>query len=85
LLNVRPLLHGDVSSFIDRENIKQCHQEEGVKGLQSARDLLEQAGIVCQPHILVGDLVGMIVHCATEKIVTRSSLVRADWEAPKSY
>jgi nucleotide-binding universal stress UspA family protein len=67
LLNVQPPLHGGVSSFIDRENIKQYHQEEGFKGLQSARNLLEQAGIVYQPHILVGDPAEMIVHCATEK------------------
>ncbi len=67
LLNVQLPLHGGVSCFIDRENIKQYHQEEGFKSLQSARDLFEQAGIVCQPHILVGDPAEMIVHCAAEK------------------
>ena len=67
LLNVQLPLHGGVSCFIDRENIKQYHQEEGFKSLQSARDLFEQAGIVCQPHILVGDPTAMIVHCAAEK------------------
>ncbi len=67
LLNVQLPLHGAVSCFIDRENIKQYHQEEGFKSLQSARDLFEQAGIVCQPHILVGDPAEMIVHCAAEK------------------
>ena len=67
LLNVQLPLHGGVSCFIDRENIKQYHPEEGFKSLQSARDLFEQAGIVCQPHILVGDPAEMIVHCAAEK------------------
>ena len=67
LLNVQLPLHGGVSCFIDRENIKQYHQEEGFKSLQSARDLFEQAGIVYQPHILVGDPAEMIVHCAAEK------------------
>ena len=67
LLNVQLPLHGGVSCFIDKENIKQYHQEEGFKSLQSARDLFEQAGIVCQPHILVGDPAEMIVHCAAEK------------------
>ncbi|MDO8437947.1 MAG: universal stress protein [Nitrosomonadaceae bacterium] len=67
LLNVQPPLHGNVSRFIDKENIKQYHQEEGLKGLQASRDLLHQAGIACQFHILVGDPAEMIVRCATEK------------------
>lgn len=67
LLNVQPPLHGNVSRFIDKENIKQYHQEEGLGGLQAARDLLQQAGIDCQLHILVGDPAEMIVRCAAEK------------------
>ena len=31
LLNVQLPLHGDVSMFINKENTKQFHQEEGMK------------------------------------------------------
>ena len=67
LLNVQLPLHGDVSMFIGKENIAQYHQEEGLKGLQAARDLLELAGIACQFHIVVGDPAEMIVRYAAEK------------------
>ena len=67
LLNVQLPLHGDVSMFISKENIAQYHQEEGLKGLQAARDLLKQAGIACQFHIVVGDPAEMIVRYAAEK------------------
>ncbi len=67
LLNVQLPLHGDICMFIDKENIKQYHQEEGLKALQASRDLLHQAGITCQFHILVGDPAEMIEHCAIEK------------------
>lgn len=67
LLNVQLPLHGDVSMFLGKENIAQYHQEEGLKGLQVARNLLEQAGIACQFHIVVGDPAEMIVRYAAEK------------------
>ncbi len=67
LLNVQLPLRGDIGMFIDKENIKQYHQEEGLKALQASRDLLYQAGIACQLHILVGDPAEMIKHCAIEK------------------
>jgi hypothetical protein len=55
LSNVQLPLDGNVSSFIDKENIKQYHQEEGMKKLQNPRELLEQAGFVCQFHIIVSE------------------------------
>lgn len=67
LLNVQSPLHGDISMFINQENIKQYHQEEGLKDLKPARDLLDQAGIAYQYHIIVGDAAKMIVQFATEK------------------
>ncbi len=67
LLNVQSPLRGDVSMFIDEENIRQYHQEEGMKALQAARDLLSRAGLVCQTHVAVGDVVEMIVRYAAEK------------------
>jgi len=67
LLNVQYPLDGNVSSFINQADIKQYHQEEGLKNLQNTRDLLDQAGISYQYHILVGDPAEMIVRFATEK------------------
>ncbi|SDX95696.1 universal stress protein [Nitrosomonas sp. Nm33] len=67
LLNVQFPLHGDVSMFINQENIKQYHQEEGLKDLKLVRDLLDEAGIAYQYHIIVGDAAKMIVQFATEK------------------
>ncbi|MEK6595847.1 MAG: universal stress protein [Pseudomonadota bacterium] len=67
LLNVQYPLDGNVSLFINPADIKQYHQEEGLKSLQHARDLLDQAGIACQYHIIVGDPAEMIVRFATEK------------------
>lgn len=67
LLNVQYPLDGNVSLFINKTDIKQYHQEEGLKSLQNTRDLLDQTGIPCQYHIIVGDPAEMIVRFATEK------------------
>ncbi len=67
LLNVQYPLDGNVSLFINQADIRQYHQEEGLKCLQNARDLLDQAGIACQHHITVGDPAEMIVRFAVEK------------------
>ncbi|MEK6736158.1 MAG: universal stress protein [Pseudomonadota bacterium] len=67
VLNVQHPLDGNVSLFINQADIKQYHQEEGMKSLQPVRALLDQAGIAYQPHILVGDPAETIVRFATEK------------------
>ncbi|MEK7708509.1 MAG: universal stress protein [Pseudomonadota bacterium] len=67
LLNVQYPLDGNVSLFINQVDIKQYHQEEALKSLQNTRDLLDQAGISYQFHIIVGDPAEMIVRFATEK------------------
>lgn len=67
VLNVQHPLDGNVSLFINQADIKQYHQEEGVKCLQSARALLDQAGVAYQPHILVGDPAETIVRFSAEK------------------
>ncbi len=67
LLNVQFPLDGNVSLFINQSDIKQYHQEEGLKCLQLARDLLDEAGVAYQFHILVGDAAEMIVQFAAEK------------------
>ncbi|TXI18457.1 MAG: universal stress protein [Nitrosomonas sp.] len=67
LLNVQYPLSGNVSLFINQADIKQYHQEEGLKSLQNTRELLDQAGIPYQHHITVGDPAEMIVRFAAEK------------------
>ena len=68
LLNVQLPLDGNITSFIDKENIRQYHQEEGMKKLQNARELLGQAELTCQFHIVVGEPAEMIVNFAKEKL-----------------
>ena len=67
LLNVQYPLDGNVSLFINQADIKQYHQEEGLKSLQNARNLFDQTGITSQYHITIGDPAEMIVRFATEK------------------
>ncbi|MBL8498243.1 universal stress protein [Nitrosomonas sp. JL21] len=67
LLSVQYPLDGNVSSFINQADIKQYHQDEGLKCLQNTRDFLDQSGIPYQYHITVGDPAEMIVRFAAEK------------------
>ena len=69
LLNVQLPLHGDISLFIDGENITQYHRDEGMKSLRTARQLMDQAGISYQFHIIVGDPADIIVSLAKEKLL----------------
>jgi nucleotide-binding universal stress UspA family protein len=66
LLNVQPSLDGNVSLFINQNDIKQYHQEEGMKCLQKARLMLDQSGVKYHYHITVGDPVDRIEQFATE-------------------
>jgi len=64
LINVQHSLRGDISLFINQENIRQYHEDEGLKALQPARDLLDKAGIAYTYHVSVGDPVEAIIsHC----------------------
>ncbi|MBS0483813.1 MAG: universal stress protein [Proteobacteria bacterium] len=67
LLNVQYPLRGNAALFINQEDIKQYHQEEGLKELQNTRPLLDQAGVAYHYHIVVGDPAEMIVRFAGEK------------------
>ncbi|PTN10328.1 universal stress protein [Nitrosomonas aestuarii] len=65
LLNVQFPLDGNVSLFINQSDIKQYHQEEGMKCLQNACELFEQAKITYHCHITLGDPADMIERFAT--------------------
>ena len=68
LLNVQLPLRGDISLFIDRENITQYHQDEGMETLKVARQLMEQADVSYQFHLIVGEPADVIVAFAKEKL-----------------
>jgi nucleotide-binding universal stress UspA family protein len=66
LLNVQFPQRGNVPLFIDKESIDRYHQEEGMKELRTARELLDEAGIICHYHIAVGTPPDVILQCAQE-------------------
>jgi len=67
LINVQPSLHGDVSMFVDKEQIRQFHHDEGVKALAAARDKLDARGVNYLFHIAIGDPANVIAHYAREQ------------------
>lgn len=66
LLNVQFPQRGNVPLFIDKETIDQYQREEGMKELQAARELLDQASIAYQIHVSVGTPPDMIIRYAEE-------------------
>lgn len=67
LLNVQHALSGDVATFIDYEQLKKYHQEQGLKALGSVRATLDAAKVPYTFHIEVGDPAPVIVQYAKEK------------------
>jgi len=67
LVNVQHPLHGGISSFIDAGQIKQYHQEEGMKALAGARRMLDEAGVPYQYHLFVGEPAEVIARYAREQ------------------
>ncbi|MEO8008198.1 MAG: universal stress protein [Betaproteobacteria bacterium] len=68
LLNVQAqILSGAVKMFISQKQLNDYYREEGVKALASARVLLDQAGIIYQHHIGVGEAAATIVSYARDK------------------
>lgn len=55
LLNVQNALRKDVSQFVDREEIRRYHQEEGAKALANARARLDAQAIEYATHVFVAD------------------------------
>lgn len=67
LVNVQYPLHGSVSSFIDGGQIKQYHQEEGMKALAAAQEALTTAGATYSHHLFVGEPAEVITRFAREQ------------------
>jgi nucleotide-binding universal stress UspA family protein len=64
LLNVQHPVSGDVSQFVNAEQVRDFHREEGLKALAAAENQLKAAGIVPVPHVSVGDFAETIVDFA---------------------
>lgn len=67
LVNVQYPLHGSVAAFVEANQIKQYHQEEGMKVLASAREQLASAGVPCEVHLFVGEPAEVITRFAKEQ------------------
>jgi nucleotide-binding universal stress UspA family protein len=67
LLNVQHSVPGDVNMFVDHDEIKQYHHDQGLKALQPARDLLDKEGIPYIFHIFVGEPGHLIAHYARDQ------------------
>ena len=66
LLNVQTPLTGRASTFVDKQDIKEYHREEGMKALEPARDQAAAASVNCQVHIDVGTPGDVIVRYARD-------------------
>lgn len=55
LVNVQYPFHGDVSTFINRDQVRQYHQDCGMAALREATQLVAAAGLPYEQHVFVGD------------------------------
>lgn len=67
LLNVRRPVSGDVSQFVNAEQVRDYHREEGLKALAAAQARLEAAGIAPVLHVSVGEFAETIVDFADSR------------------
>lgn len=67
LVNVQYPLHGSVSTFIDAGQVKQYHQDEGMKTLAAAQEKLAAAGVDYSHHLFVGEPAEVVTRFAREQ------------------
>lgn len=67
LLNVQRPVSGDVSQFVNADQLRDFHREEGLKALAGAQAKLEEAGIMPVLHVSVGDFAETIVDFADSR------------------
>lgn len=67
LVNVQHPLHGSVSSFVNAEQLKQYHHDEGMQAMSRAKELLDAAGVAYQHHLFVGEPAEVITRYAKEQ------------------
>jgi len=66
LLNVQHALPRDISRFINADEVRDFHREEGLKALAAAHQQLEAAGLAVQQHVGIGDCAETIVDFARQ-------------------
>jgi nucleotide-binding universal stress UspA family protein len=71
LVNVQAPVSGDVSRFINRDTLKEFHEENGAKALVEARAILEGAGLPYAARVLIGEAAPMIADLASHEKCTR--------------
>jgi nucleotide-binding universal stress UspA family protein len=64
ILNVQPPLHGDVTTFVPAQAVRDFHLEEANKALAPACRLLDEAGVSYVKHIMVGHAAEVIAYTA---------------------
>ncbi len=67
LVNVQYPLHGSVTAFVNAAQIKEMHQEEGMKALNPARKALDDQKADYEYHLFVGDPAEVISRFAKEQ------------------
>lgn len=67
LVNVQHPMHGSISTFVNAEQIKDLHQEEGMKVLNQARSLLDSQQVSYEYHVFVGEPAEVVTRYATEQ------------------
>lgn len=67
LVNVQYPLHGSVAGFINAEQVKAYHHEEGMKVLTVAADALKAGGVAFAHHLFVGQPAEVIARFASEQ------------------
>lgn len=67
LLSVQPALSGDISRFVNAEQVRDFHREEGLKALAEAERRLKAAGIEPRLHVSVGESAETIVEFASSR------------------
>jgi YjbE family integral membrane protein len=67
LTNVQPSLPGDVSGFVSSESMKSFHHENADTALKTAREMLQQAGLVVTEHEAVGHAGPVIADLASKE------------------
>ncbi len=67
LANVQPSLPGDVSGFVAKDSAQGFHHEHADAALKTAREMLQQAGLVFKEHEAVGHAGPMIAEMAQKE------------------
>jgi nucleotide-binding universal stress UspA family protein len=68
LLNVQlPVASGAVKMFISKDQLQEYYEEEGKAALQTAKDLVQAAGLECHARVGIGDVASTITSFASSE------------------